>query len=44
MLMKNKLTLLLIEDDPIACQELQDYFDACEDIADGIDDVLLKNS
>lgn len=32
MLMKNKLTLLLIEDDPIACQELQDYFDACEDM------------
>ena len=31
-LMKNKLTLLLIEDDPIACKELQDYFETCEDM------------
>ena len=30
--MKNKLTLLLIEDDPVACNELQDYFDSCEDM------------
>ena len=30
--MKNKTTLLLIEDDPITCQELQAYFDKCEDM------------
>ena len=30
--MKNKLKLILIEDDPIACQEMQDYFDTCEDM------------
>ena len=30
--MKKKITILLIEDDPIACKELQDYFDSCEDM------------
>ena len=30
--MRNKLTLILIEDDPLACKELQTYFDACEDM------------
>lgn len=30
--MKNKLTLILIEDDPIACREMQEYFDTCEDM------------
>jgi len=31
-MMKKKLTLLLIEDDPVACDELQAYFDTCEDM------------
>lgn len=30
--MKNKLTILLIEDDPIACKELEAYFNTCEDL------------
>ena len=30
--MKNKLTLILIEDDPVACLEMQTYFDTCEDM------------
>lgn len=30
--MKKKTTLILIEDDPIACKEMQDYFDTCEDM------------
>lgn len=36
--MKNKLTVLLIEDDPVACKELQDYFDTCEDM------ILVENT
>ena len=31
--MKNKTTMILIEDDPIASKELQDFFDTCEDMA-----------
>lgn len=30
--MKNKLKLILIEDDPVACNELKNYFDTCEDM------------
>lgn len=31
--MKNKLTILLIEDDENTCKELKDHFDTCEDLA-----------
>lgn len=31
--MRNKLTILLIEDDQVATKELQNYFDTCEDMA-----------
>lgn len=31
--MKNKLTILLIEDDKQACNDLQAYFDTCDDLA-----------
>ena len=30
--MKDVLKILLIEDDPVACKELQTYFDNCEDM------------
>lgn len=30
--MKNKLTIVLIEDDPATCKELEDFFDTCEDM------------
>ena len=30
--MKNKIKILLIEDDPVACRELSDYFATCEDM------------
>lgn len=30
--MKKKTTIILIEDDPVACKEMKDYFDTCDDM------------